>query len=312
MRYKILFSTLFLSLIFSQQNHVSAWGFFGHQMINRLAIFSLPPEMLPFYKRNIISLTENAVNPDKRRYAVVGEAPKHFIDLELYQASSTETFPKYWDEAIARYSLDSTMAFGIVPWHIVQVKFQLQKAFAEKDVFRILRLSADLGHYIADANVPLHTTVNYNGYLTNQAGIHAFWESRLVELFSGQYDFFVGQANYINDPQAAAWKAVLSAHQALDSVLTFEKKLSGSFPEDKKYSFEERNGITVKVYSKAYSSAYHSMLNGQVERQMRASIKMIADFWYTCWVDAGQPDLKGLQNYQFNDIEKLIIEKEKK
>ncbi|MCU0317945.1 MAG: hypothetical protein MUC61_01210 [Amoebophilaceae bacterium] len=41
----------------------------------------------------------------------------------------------------------------------------------------------------------------------------------------------------------------------------------------------------------AYAQAYHTMLNGQVERQMRASIKMVGDFWLTCWIDAGKPDL---------------------
>jgi len=33
-----------------------------------------------------------------------------------------------------------------------------------------------------------------------------------------------------------------------------------------------------------------------VERQMKRSIKMIADFWYTAWVNAGQPDLSKLPN----------------
>ena len=46
-----------------------------------------------------------------------------------------------------------------------------------------------------------------------------------------------------------------------------------------------------KVHSTAYAQAYHTLLDGQVERQMRASVKMVGDFWLTCWVDAGQPDL---------------------
>ena len=40
-----------------------------------------------------------------------------------------------------------------------------------------------------------------------------------------------------------------------------------------------------------------------VERRMRQSIFTIASFWYTCWVDAGQPDLKGLVNIHFSDGE---------
>ena len=64
-------------------------------------------------------------------------------------------------------------------------------AFIEKDSDKILKYSADLGHYIADAYVPLHTTENYNGQLTGQKGIHAFWESRLPELFSEDYNYLV-------------------------------------------------------------------------------------------------------------------------
>ena len=45
----------------------------------------------------------------------------------------------------------------------------------------VLRTAADLGHYLADAHVPLHTTGNYNGQRTNQTGIHALWETHNVE-----------------------------------------------------------------------------------------------------------------------------------
>ena len=96
-------------------------------------------------------------------------------------------------------------------------------AFMLRDPDLILKRSADLGHYIADAHVPLHTTENYNGLLTNQEGIHAFWESRLPELFSDDFNFFVGKASYISNPQLAAWKAIQTSHLAVDSVLTMER-----------------------------------------------------------------------------------------
>ena len=68
---------------------------------------------------------------------------------------------------------------GILPYHLESMFFQLRKAFIDENPEKVLRLSADYGHYIADSHVPLHTTVNYNGQLTDQVGIHAFWESRL-------------------------------------------------------------------------------------------------------------------------------------
>ncbi len=40
--------------------------------------------MFGFYKEHIEYITEHAVDPDKRRYAVDGEAPCHYIDLDHF------------------------------------------------------------------------------------------------------------------------------------------------------------------------------------------------------------------------------------
>ncbi len=290
-----LSSFLFLVFFCCLPFQVVSWGFFAHQYINRLAIFTLPPELLGFYKHHIRFITENAVNPDKRRYAVEGEAPRHYIDVDVYGDSAIYKLPRTWKKAVEKYTEDTLQAYGIVPWHIYQMKFRLTKAFQEKDVKKILLLSADIGHYIGDANVPLHTTQNYNGQLTGQYGIHGFWESRLPELFSNDYDFFFDRkAQYLDNPLQTAWEAVSNAHFALDSVLRFEKELTQTMGEERKYSFETRNNLNTRVYSKDFSTAYHQRLNGQVERRMRAAIQMVGDFWYTCWVDAGQPNLDDL------------------
>lgn len=270
------------------------WGFFAHQKINRMAVFTLPPEMIGFYKLHIQFLTEKAVNPDKRRYILKEEAARHYIDLDVYGDSALYNMPRYWQDAVEKYTEDTLQAYGIVPWHINLVKYQLTQAFLNRDRDKILRYSADLGHYIGDVHVPLHTTENYNGQLTGQVGIHGFWESRLPELFFEEYDLFSGQADYIENTQLEAWSAVESAHMALDSVLKFERELTLKYPGDKKYSYEERGGGMVRVYAYAFSQDYHEMLNGMVERQLKSAIRMTGNFWYTAWVDAGQPDLNSL------------------
>jgi hypothetical protein len=272
------------------------WGFRAHRHINRLAVYSLPPEMLIFYKKHIETLADDAVNPDRRRYAVVGEAERHYIDLDVYGDSALHILPLYWSAARDKFGEDSLRRHGIVPWYIQTAVFQLTEAFSQKDSRRILRLSADLGHYVADAHVPLHTTRNYNGQLTGQEGIHGFWESRLPELFDHRYDLWTGPATYQEHPARAIWKAVAQAHAASDSVFSLEKKLSEEFSEDRKYSYETRNGQLVRSYSREFSEKYHQRLSGQVERQMRASVQMVADLWYTSWVNAGQPDLAPLAN----------------
>ncbi len=285
------------------------WGFFAHQKINRMAVFTLPVEMIGFYKNHIRFITENAVNPDRRRYAVEQEAARHYIDADVYGDSAVYKLPRYWNEAVEQLTEDTLMAYGIVPWHIQKVKGWLTDAMMIGDVQSILVLSADLGHYIADANVPLHTTKNYNGQLTNQIGIHGFWESRLPELFSEEYDYFVGKAQYIGNTQLYAWEAIIQAHLALDSVLSFEQNLTIDEGTDRKYSYETRGINTVKVYSYDFSNKYHKMLNGMVERQMLKSISMVGDFWYTCWVDAGQPDMNQWIDFDFSE-EELLRRKE--
>ncbi len=276
---------------------ITAWGFYAHPLINKQAVFSLPPEMIAFYKVNIQYLVEASVNPDRRRLAVVDEAARHYIDLDHYGDSAWMKMPRYWPDAVEMFSEDTLKQYGIVPWHVNKMYYQLRDAFMVQDPEAILRLSAEIGHYIADANVPLHTTENYNGQLSNQHGIHGFWESRLPELFSGKYSYFIGKAEYLDKPQLSIWQAVARAHLQVDSVLTIEKKLTDEFG-DRKYSFETRGRQTVKVYSKTFSEAYHKALNNMVERQVRHAIKLIADFWYTAWVDAGQPDLKRLIDFQ--------------
>jgi len=275
---------------------MGGWGFYAHRQINRLAVFTLPPEMIGFYKKNIEFITEASVNPDRRRFAVVDEAPRHYIDIDHFGDSAIHTMPRHWREAVEMYTEDTLKAYGTLPWHIQVVYYRLRDAFMVKDPERILALSADLGHYIADAHVPLHTTENYNGQLTGQEGIHAFWESRLPELFSTEYDFFVGRAEHITKPQLAAWKAVELSNQHVDSVLVMEKNLTKKFGE-RKYSFETKGKQTIKVYSKEFSKAYHDALLRMVEKQMCGAIKMTGDFWFTAWVDAGQPDLKMLIDY---------------
>lgn len=285
---------LLVSMIVSLSPKESNWGFFSHQRINRLAVFTLPIEMIEFYKKNIQYLTEKAVNPDKRRYLIKEEAARHYIDIDVYGDSAIYKMPRYWRDAVEAYTEDTLKAYGIVPYHINRVAFRLVEAFKNNDAEGILRLSADLGHYIGDANVPLHTTENYNGQLTGQYGIHGLWESRLPELFFEDYDLLTGTSEYKDNLQLYAWEAVQNAHIALDSVLAFELKASDKLPESRKYAYVQRGNILIKTHSYKFSKLYHNYLSGMVERRMRASIKMVGDFWYSCWVKAGQPDLSSM------------------
>ena len=277
------------------------WGFFAHRKINQYAVFLLPPEMMVLYKPNIAFLEEHAVDPDKRRYIIAEEGPRHYIDIDHYGHHPYDSLPRNWKDAVARYSEDTLNRYGIVPWWLQTMLYRLTDAFKEKDQARILKYSAEIGHYIGDAHVPLHANKNHNGQYTDQKGIHAFWESRIPELLADkEWDFFIGKAEYIKSPSEFIWARVMESAMASDTVLKFEKELSLSFPPDQRFAFEDRSGQMIRQYSSSYSKAYNEKLKGMIERRMRQSIFAVASFWYTAWVNAGQPDLTKLSNKNFS------------
>lgn len=292
---------LLISCLLLAATNCYCWGFFGHRKINYLAVFLLPPEMLSFYKEHIDFISEHSVDPDKRRYAIPEEGPRHYIDIDHYGSYPFPELPRSYDSAVAKFTADTVNKYGIVPWWVQTMLARLTQAFKEKNQARILKLSAEIGHYISDAHVPLHATHNHNGQFTGQNGIHGFWESRVPELLAERkFDFWIGKAQYIRNPGEYIWARVLESATAVDTVLLFERQLTKNFPSDQKYAYENRNGTTIRQYSSAFTSAYNDMLNGMVERRMRQSVYATASFWYTAWVNAGQPNLKQLTNKAFS------------
>lgn len=293
-----------------------SWGIWGHQHINRAAVFALPDSMRVFFFNHIDYLTEEAAVPDLRKY-VIGdraEPDRHYIDLEEFGAHPFDSLPETWDAAVRKYGEKKLHQAGILPWYIQQMEQKLEQAFRNRRTDEILFIAADLGHYIADAHVPLHTTVNHDGQLTGQRGIHAFWESQLPELFGADYNFHVASARYIPNVQAEVWKIIRHSHQLVDTTLLVEKRLLETFPRDRIYRTDAQ-GHTLKnaygqpMFSYAFAEAYHKALHGMVEDQMRRAIQALADFWYTAWVNAGRPNLIALDDPSLTQANQKIYKK---
>ncbi len=438
--FKILLLPIILLICSSSidaPTHDPNWGFYGHKRINRMAVFTLPPEMIGFFKKNIEYVTAHAVDPDKRRYATKHEGVRHYIDIDHWGENPLEEVPRYLSEAVMKYGemllftadgdtlhlfkyvkpekedgkeeleeekdekeegiveeeeliierpysdfadgllivkkdaqtifgqdstiielsalkkfyeehisklyfedewkIDSTAIneflseygaktifkeaqmidhfseYGIIPYHLLTMKNKLTKAFETGDKSRILRTAAEIGHYIGDAHVPLHTTENYNGQMTGQDGIHGFWESRLPELFADEtYNFWVGKAKYIEKPREYFWDVIAESHSYVDTILSLEKQLSLTFPSDKQYCYEMRLERTIRTQCKAYATEFHKQLDGMVEKRMTDSILSIGSVWFSAWVDAGQPSLDKMDKYTISEEEKKKLEEEEK
>ncbi|WP_462264497.1 zinc dependent phospholipase C family protein [Mucilaginibacter sp.] len=272
----------------------TSWGFYAHYRINHLAVYILPPAMSSFYKANISYITEQAVAPDKRRYVDSAEIPRHYFNADHYGKDPFHTVPQKWEDAAQKYSTDTLIKYGTLPWVIQENYYKLVKAFQQHDTTAILHTSAYLGHYVADACVPLHTISNYDGQLTHQNGIHALWESRLPELFGHTYRYYTGKARYIDNPLWQAFIICRGSYKCTDSVLRFERRLNATYRSGPKMELVKRGNRKILQYTYGYSMAYQKALNNMVERRLRMAILWVGSFWYSAWVDAGQPNLNQL------------------
>lgn len=349
---------VFSLLLFSAFQYED-WGFYGHRKIHYYAVMAMPAPVNSFFKEHVDYLSEHAVDPDQRRYAVPDEGARHFIDLDQWYREDTLALSReytmdrilfggwrwegtsleypftkiLWKEdrihfmgdssfdvdlyglqqevsrvkqegkdSISRFLypdkkeeghlifIDSFSGYGILPYYFPLIYSQLVAAMESKNEERILRLSADIGHYVADAHVPLHTTVNYNGQLTGQTGLHAFWESRIPELFAqDHFSAWVGPARYIENPKDFIWSIILHSHSLVPEVLALEIEAKNRIESNQHYCMEERGNQLVRIQCPELAREYLKLMNGMVERQWASSIHSVASVWYSAWIDAGEP-----------------------
>ncbi|PJJ61048.1 zinc dependent phospholipase C family protein [Hymenobacter chitinivorans] len=276
-----------------------AWGTWGHERINRAAVLALPPALRTFFYNHVDFMVQESVVPDLRKYTLSdkAEGPRHFIDLENYGEMSQ--IPQASQEAYAKYEPAFLDKNGRLPWFIQDMQGKLTQAMKNGRKEDILFIAADLAHYLGDATQPLHTSSNHDGQLTGQKGVHAFYESQMVEKFGKTYNFKLKEPQLIQDPVAEAWRLIAQSHAAADTLLTIEKKLQTEVGPTNMYEMNaqgqpKKNVFNSNVRTAAYTESFHNSLRHMEERQLRTAAQAAANFWYTAWVNAGKPDLTKL------------------
>lgn len=318
MKTRILRISLIFLLITVSISFVFAWGSWGHKHISRSAVFALPEGMQKFYYNHIDFITEGAVVPDLRRALIndKNEAPRHYIDIEDFGNIPLSALPKTTKEAYTKYDSAFLNKTGYVPYYIQNLMEKLTTAFKKRNKSEIIFLSTEISHYLADAHVPLHTSSNHDGQLTNQKGVHALWESTIPQMFGDAYNFKTQPAEYISDIPAATWKIVEQSHSMVAPLLAAEKKVRESINPDNMYK-KDSTGKTVMnynsaVYSDEYAQKFHDALKGMVEQQLRLAIHDLASFWYTAWVNGGSPNLLSLDDPHLTKQNKKNYDRELK
>ena len=252
-----------------------SWGDKGHRAVSALALRSLPTGPRAWFAGREMEVADHASDPDHWKQDRK-EGPRHFLDMEPY--GDPDHLPRTLEEAQAKVGGDY-YRLGVVPWVIQDRWRDLVDAFRTGDPAKVAFTTAILGHYIADAHVPLHTTENHDGQLTNQKGVHSRWESRLLERHVREDDLSVLPAQ----PDAAflqrPWTWLHSAHTLVPQLLEDDREADRSTPL----------GDRGKQRTQAYWMIFWAKQGPVVKQQLQLAGQHLGDAILNAWIAAGKP-----------------------
>ena len=230
------------------------------------------------------TLVRRSLEADYRKSRDPEEPPRHFIDLEEYDP---EVMGPSWDHdhLVDRYGKESVDRWGIVPWAAEEVFLRLVEAFRQGERERILSLSADLSHYVADLHQPLHTTRNYDGQLTGQRGIHARFETKLLDRHLDEIRFVKEGPGDLGPVLPALHRFVRESFGQVEALLKADRQAVDELPAELKDLLGDAD-----EYPDAYYEAMFSSLGPMLEERLNLASQRLASLWWMAWREAGEPE----------------------
>ena len=271
----------------------SAWGEKGHLMINRLAIEAATSKLPEFMSASREHIIYNGPEPD--RWRVEGQtsvmntaqAADHFFDSELWGPISTIDADRYsFMEKVAAKKVN-LVKIGYLPYAIIENYEKLLNAFRfwrnaktaedrESARENAVYVAGVLGHYVGDSTMPMHLSVEFNGWLdtspnpkgyTKDRGFHSRYESLYVDAV-------------IN---ADAVRQKIQPPQHLSNVWdAIKQNLIQSFSELEPTYDMEKAGEFNPQQPRPKGTEF-------ITNQLARGSTMLGNLWYTAWLESGEP-----------------------
>lgn len=262
------------------------WGWNMHRYINEHAVDYLPAEM-SFFQDQRQYLKDHSTDPDG------GPLPGfyHYIDIDYYPEFFTGTLPHNWDDMVALYGLSTVEDNGIVPWVVEWWTDSLSALMGSGQWDDVWQVAAELGHYVADSHQPLHLTLNYNGYLTGNDGIHSRYESYMINAHLTQIPLPTGDAENWDSVIDSVFLYIDNIYLYVDSIMVADDLAYAQDP--------------------SYDSTYYSILWQELEHLTTVSIQTaildLASIWRTAWINAGSPLTTVTEDVEEIPCENLLV-----
>ncbi len=271
------------------------WGDVGHSTIYRVADENIPSDMPQFLKAASNHIGWLGPEPDRWRSNMekplsAAQAPDHFINFEYLDWLRPLPPGRYeFIHAIYEYRAQHPQAgipqperIGFQPYITIEVFDRLKVAFREyRHALAQGHTTADaeanaifyagwLGHYVGDGSNPMHTSIQYNGWVgpnprhyTTAHDVHSKMETAFVN------------ANPEVTHIADLMRAPKHLDRPFEDYVAYLRESQSKI--ERAYALEKAGGFDGKgtVESREF-----------IRQQLGRASQMLLNLWYTAWLDS--------------------------
>jgi len=274
-----------------------AWGEVGHRLIGEAAALNMPPSTPAFFRNAARQLAYLNPEPDRwrdRSESMIdpaldrGTASDHFIDIEmappavLAQALKARDRYGYYDTLTVAGVKAYTM--GFLPFAMLEGAQKLRidfrnwrtapdslKPWIEQ---RIIDDAGVLGHFVADASNPAHTTVHYNGWTGPNPNGYAS-DTRFHSRFESVYVGGHVKLSDLTSRMDTVARVLPDLRAAIIQYLRDSNaQVERMYQIDKAHPFDS---TTTAAENKTFAN-----------ERLVAGAKMLRDIWWTAWVTSAR------------------------
>jgi hypothetical protein len=253
-----------------------AWGAGAERLVASKAVETLPPDIRGFFEANRDFLSHHVTDPlDALAKSPQTERRNHFLYLDHYGKFPFDALPQNYTSALAKFSKSKLEASGVLPWQIGVYSQKLTAAMRNHDWEETRVDAATLAAYVAQAHDPFHTTENFDGHLSGQAGVDTRFGISLIDRFATFFPMRPNDASFLRDPTDHAFDDCLSAHASLESILLADRRA--------------REGLS--DFTDEYYDRFYNLAGAILIRQLSDAASDVGSYWLTAWINAGRPQL---------------------
>ncbi|MDD5555994.1 MAG: hypothetical protein PHN82_01965 [bacterium] len=258
------------------------WGSFGHRLVNRAAVDTLPAEMADdgsgfAFGDMKDELEYRSLEPDRRKRTDWREHARHWCDIDAKverHPPPFDTVPRDYDAYVREFGRPN----GVIQWEgILDTWERLGLLMAAGHWPLAYRAAAELGHYVGDAACPLHCTANHDGERSadpRNAGIHSRYESGMVNRYITRIDAVPGSALPVDDPIELGFSLVATGQALVAGIM--EADLSA----------QDAGG---GAFDRDYYRELYALLGREARGRLELASRALAGLWLAAWEAAGRP-----------------------